>query len=108
MNMLEFMDVFPTEESCKIHFKEQREKVGVTCQKCEYKKHYWLKSKWQWQCSNCGFRTTLRSGTFMKASNLPVRKWYLAMTFMAATKKDYLLVSYNGSWDIKVMILSGL
>jgi len=87
MNILEFMEVFPTEESCKIHFKEQREKIGITCQKCESKKHYWLKYKWQWQCSNCGFRTTLRSGTFMKASNLPVRKWYLAMTFMAATKK---------------------
>ena len=87
MNILEFMEVFPTEESCKIHFKEQREKIGITCQKCESKKHYWLKSKWQWHCSNCGFRTTLRSGTFMQASNLPVRKWYLAMTFMAATKK---------------------
>lgn len=87
MNILEFMEFFPTEESCKTHFKEQREKIGITCQKCGSTKHYWLKSKWQWQCSECRFRITLRSGTFMKASNLPVRKWYLAMTFMAATKK---------------------
>ena len=47
MNILEFMQFFPTEESCKIHFKEQREKIGITCRKCESKKHYWLKSKWQ-------------------------------------------------------------
>lgn len=87
MNILEFVEIFPTEESCKLHFKEQRERIGVTCQKCGCKKHYWLKSKWQWQCSECSFRTTLRSGTFMKASNLPIRKWYLAMTFMSATKK---------------------
>lgn len=87
MNILEFIEVFPTEESCKIHFKAQREKLGITCQKCGCKKHYWLKAKWQWQCSECNFRTTLRSGTFMKSSNLPIRKWYLAMAFMSATKK---------------------
>lgn len=87
MNILEFVEIFPTEESCKLHFKEQRERIGITCQKCGCKKHYWLKSKWQWQCSECSFRTTLRSGTFMKASNLPIRKWYLAMAFMSATKK---------------------
>jgi hypothetical protein len=87
MNILEFVEIFPTEQSCKLHFKEQRERIGITCQKCGCKKHYWLKSKWQWQCSECSFRTTLRSGTFMKASNLPIRKWYLAMAFMSATKK---------------------
>jgi transposase-like protein len=87
MNILEFVEIFPTEESCKLHFKEQRERIGITCQKCGCKKHYWLESKWQWQCSECSFRTTLRSGTFMKASNLPIRKWYLAMAFMSATKK---------------------
>ena len=87
MNILEFVEIFPTEDSCKLHFKDQRERIGITCQKCGCKKHYWLKSKWQWQCSECSFRTTLRSGTFMKASNLPIRKWYLAMAFMSATKK---------------------
>ena len=74
MNILEFMEIFPTEESCKTHFKEQRENIGITFQKFRSTKHYWLKSKWQRQCSECRFRTTLRSGTFMKASNLPVRK----------------------------------
>jgi len=87
MNILEFAEQFPNEESCKEHFRSLREKQGVICKRCKGKKHYWLKAKWQWQCAGCGFRTGLRSGTMMENAKLPVRKWYLAMAFMSFTKK---------------------
>lgn len=87
MNILNFTTVFPDENSCKIHFKNQREKEGVVCKKCGCKNHYWLQNKWQWQCKTCNFRTTLRSGTVMENSNLKVRLWYLAMLFMRYSKK---------------------
>lgn len=87
MNILNFTTVFPDENSCKIHFKNQREKEGVVCKKCGCKNHYWLQNKWQWQCKTCNFRTTLRSGTLMENSNLKVRLWYLAMLFMRYSKK---------------------
>lgn len=87
MNILEFVVEFPNEQSCITHFKERREKQGITCKKCGNTKHYWLKALHQWQCSKCSFRTTLRSGTMMQASKLPIRKWYLAMAFMSMTKK---------------------
>jgi|SRR5690606_7780188 len=90
MTILEFNEQFPDEQSCRKHFKEKREKEGISCKKCGGKVHYWLPSKDQWQCgnTNCKFRTTLRSGTVMHASNLPLRKWYLAMIFMTFTKKS--------------------
>lgn len=87
MTILSFIEEFPTEESCRIHFRKQREHEGVTCKRCRNTTHYWLKSKWQWQCIRCRFRTTLRSGTVMQSSNLPVRTWYLAMAFMTFSKK---------------------
>lgn len=87
MNIKEFVQKFPNEEECKLHFKKTREKEGISCKKCGCKKHYWLKGVWQWQCSSCDFRTTLRSGTFMQGSKLPFEKWYLAMFFMTLTKK---------------------
>ena len=87
MNILNFTTVFPDENSCKIHFKNQREKEGIVCKKCGCKNHYWLQNKWQWQCKTCNFRTTLRSGTVMENSNLKVRLWYLAMLFMSYSKK---------------------
>lgn len=87
MNLLNFINEFPDEKSCQEHFRQQREKEGIKCKQCGCTKHYWLKAKWQWQCSQCTFRTTLRSGTIMENAKLPVRKWYLAMAFMSFTKK---------------------
>lgn len=87
MNILSFIEEFPDEQSCKSDFKNNREKEGVFCKKCGCSDHYWLQNKWQWECKGCKFRTTLRSGTFMEASKLPFRKWYLAMAFMSFSKK---------------------
>jgi hypothetical protein len=101
MNVLKFMQKFPTEESCKLHFKEQREKNGIKCKKCGSKKHYWLKAKWQWQCADCSFRSTLRSGTIMQSSKLPVQIWYLAILFMSATKKGMSACELQRQLDYK-------
>jgi ribosomal protein L37E len=87
MNIIKFIESFPNEDSCRIDFKEVRERQGIICKKCLGRKHYWLKAKWQWQCSECGFRTTLRSGTMMENAKLPIRKWYIAMAFMSFSKK---------------------
>jgi len=87
VKLIKFIEDFPDEKSCKDHYKQIREQEGITCKRCGCKKHYWLKSKYQWQYSGCDFRTTLRSGTIMENSNLPFRKWYLAMAFMSFSKK---------------------
>jgi len=87
VNIINFVDQFPDEHSCREHFRQVREKEGIRCKKCGCTKHYWLKAKYQWQCSECKFRTTLRSGTMLENSNLPFRKWYLAMAFMSFSKK---------------------
>jgi hypothetical protein len=81
------MNEFPDEQSCKEHFRLQREHEGIKCKKCQSTKQYWLKAKWQWQCAECQFRTSLRSGTTFEHSKLPIRKWYLAMAFMSFSKK---------------------
>jgi transposase-like protein len=64
-----------------------REKEGIICKKCNADHHYWLKGKSQWQCSSCGFRTTLRSGTVMEYSKMPFSAWYMAMALMTFSKK---------------------
>jgi len=87
MTILKFSEDFPDEKSCRVHFRAVREQAGISCKKCGCKQHYWLKGKWMWECSDCEFRTTLRSGTIMSHSNLPVRTWYLAMAFMSFSKK---------------------
>lgn len=87
MNIIKFIEQFPDETSCRLHFKNVREQQGLKCKKCGCSKHYWLQAKWQWQCSECRFRTTLRSGSMMENAKLLFRTWYLAMAFMSYSKK---------------------
>jgi hypothetical protein len=87
MTIPEFYSMFPTEESCRQHLREEREASKIICKKCKCTKHYWLKGKEQWQCSNCEFRTTLRSGTLFESSKLSIRTWYQAIYLVSNTKK---------------------
>ena len=82
-NMLDFKKLSKTDEwECKSYFKEYRERHGIQCKKCNSSEHYWLSSKWQWQCNKCRFRTTLRSGTLMQNSNLPLHIWFKAVQIL--------------------------
>ncbi|MFT5824087.1 MAG: hypothetical protein ACI8ZM_005353 [Crocinitomix sp.] len=74
MTILEFTDKFPDEASCRKDFKEKRKSEGIICKTCKGLDHYTLPSREQWEwCKSCHFRTTLRIGSMMKNSNLPVR-----------------------------------
>ena len=89
MNLLEFFKKFPTEESCKLHYKELRIKQGISCRNCKHQEHYWLKTKEEFECKKCKSRTSLRSGTVMHSSKLPYLYWYATMHLMTSTKKGF-------------------
>ena len=89
MNLLDFVASFPDKESCKQKFKEYRETVGVICSKCNHTEHYWKADKEQYECKNCSFCTTLKSGTVMHKSKLPYRYWFIAMHLLTSTKKSF-------------------
>tara|TARA_R110002096_G_C14611280_1_gene723425 strand:+ start:927 stop:1862 length:936 start_codon:yes stop_codon:yes gene_type:complete len=89
MNLIEFIEQYPDESSCKSKFKEYREEVGVTCAKCKGTDHYWKQDKEQYECKKCKTRTTLRSGTVMHKSKLPYRHWFIAMHLLTSTKKSF-------------------
>ena len=46
MNIFSFGVQFTDENSCRNHFKAQRDKEGVSCKKCSHTVHYWLANKW--------------------------------------------------------------
>ncbi len=89
MNLLNFIAQFPDEESCKLKFKEIRDIIGVFCPKCKGFEHYWKKDKWQYECKKCKTRVTLRSGTAMQSSKLPLRYWFVAIHLLTSTKKSF-------------------
>lgn len=89
MNIFTFSAHFNDEESCRNHFKSERDKIGVTCTRCSHTEHYWIKSRWSYECKKCRHRTSLRSGTIMQNSNLSFLIWYKAMFLMSVTKKGF-------------------
>ena len=89
MNIFSFTAEFDSEESCRTHFKSERDKIGITCNKCSGKEHYWIKSQWSYECKKCRSRRSLRSGTIMQSSNLSFLIWYKTMFLLTATKKGF-------------------
>lgn len=89
MSLINFIEKFPDELSCKQKFKDYRDQVGVVCPKCGGKDHYWKKDKEQYECKSCKTRITLKSGTVMHKSKLPFRYWFIAMHLLTATKKSF-------------------
>ena len=88
MNLFSFTANFGSEESCRLHFKEEIDKLGVIC-KCGSSEHFWIKSRWSYECKKCRSRTSLRSGTIMQSSNLSFLVWYKMMFLLTATKKGF-------------------
>lgn len=89
MKLLDFYKNFPDEQSCRIHWKEQREEQGIVCPHCGGTVHNWKEKQEQWVCSKCYFRTSLRRGTVMQNSNLPFMDWYIAMHLLTSTKQAF-------------------
>ena len=89
MNIFSFSAHFTSESDCRNHFKSERDKAGVICPVCGNNTHYWIKSRWSYECKNCRHRTSLRSGTIMQSSNLSFLIWYKSMFLMSVTKKGF-------------------
>lgn len=87
MTIYEFNDLFPDEHSCRMDMKKRREKEGMNCKKCGNSNLNFLASRYEWHCNDCKFRTTIRSGTVMHDSKLPLRTWYQCMALMMMTRK---------------------
>jgi hypothetical protein len=86
MNLLDFNDRFPTEESCEAYLKLKREEEGIVCEKCHGDKHYWTNTIKVWKCVNCGTRVSLKAGTLMEKTHIPLRTWFAVIHLMTSTR----------------------
>jgi transposase-like protein len=89
MNLTLFFQNYPDEASCIEAFKERRLSLGLPCKKCGHTEHYFRKGDLKFECKKCHSRQSLRSGTVMEQSNLPLRYWMLCIELMTLTKKSF-------------------
>ena len=80
----EFQKRFPDEDACAASLFELCWPDGFECPTCGCKECCALKTrKWTYQCKNCDKQTSVRAGTLMHASNLPLTTWFWAAYLMA-------------------------
>jgi hypothetical protein len=107
MRILDFFKRFPDEESCKQEFIQFRLNAGVKYMRCISLKHNWKKKREQWECKECGFRTTIKSGTVMVNSKLSFQYWFITMHFFFVQKRVFPLRKYNENLDTTDINLFG-
>ncbi|OXA86895.1 Transposase zinc-ribbon domain-containing protein [Flavobacterium hercynium] len=87
MELREFFEKYPDEATCIEDFKNKRLKNGLLCKKCGHDEHSFRKIDLKFQCKRCQNRISLRSGTVMENSNLPVKYWMICIEIMTLSRK---------------------
>ena len=102
MNILQFIQTFPNEETCLEHFAKLRLDKGVECKKCGCQtKHYWLQDQKRFKCSKCKTKTSYKSGTLMENSKLTIQQWFMMLHLMTSTKKTFSALEMQRQLGVK-------
>ena len=102
MNILEIINHFPNGKSCKIFLKIFRENKGVYCKACKcISKLYWFSGRKFFEFSKCRRKSSLKSGTVMESSNLPLHTCFTAFLLMSATKKGFCCLEFQRQLGLK-------
>ncbi|KUJ59325.1 hypothetical protein AR687_23215 [Flavobacteriaceae bacterium CRH] len=89
MELREFFEKYPDEETCIEEFKNKRLQNNLICKKCQHNLHSFRKVDLKFQCKKCGNRMSLRSGTVMENSNLPFKYWMICIELMTLSKRKF-------------------
>ncbi|GET28538.1 hypothetical protein [Prolixibacter sp. SD074] len=84
----DYYKFFSKEEICIRILKEIKEQQGIICKKCKNKTHYWKNDKKKFECKECNYRTSLKKGTIMENSNLPLQYWLSVIAYLSATGEN--------------------
>lgn len=89
LSTFEFFNKFPDEESARKYFENQRWQGEAACGHCgstnvvECKDH----KPMPYRCRDCRKHFSIRTGTVLAESRLPLQKWLLAIFMMTSARK---------------------
>ena len=89
VSLYEFFQRFPNEETARLYFEGKRWKQGVHCAHCgsfevsECKDHIPM----AYRCKSCRKHFSVRTGTVLAESRLPLQKWLMAIYMMTTARK---------------------
>ncbi len=107
VNLVELMDMFPTEASCLEYLSLIRWPEGYTCARCG-SKEVWKKNSGLYRCQTCKYDSSVISGTLFQGTHKPLRLWFHAIWYVVSQKngvsalglqKALGLGSYHTAWE---------
>jgi transposase-like protein len=85
--LVEFMELYATEESCRRAIFEHRWPQGFACPRCGHRHAWYLRGRGLYECAHCHYQGSLTAGTVLARTRTDLRKWFLAIWLLASTKK---------------------
>lgn len=116
INLVELIDRFHSEDSCRARLEELRWPEGVECPRCDSKSVNQLEDRYQYQCRSCRYQFSVTAGTIFHDTHLPLWKWFLAVYLIVESKKGIsanqlkrmIGVTYKTAWYLSHRIRDAL
>lgn len=87
VNLVDLIEQFGSEDRCREYLEELRWPDGVKCPRCDCKSISKIHDRHQYDCNSCRYQFSVKSGTIMHDSHLPLWKWFLTVYMMIESKK---------------------
>ncbi len=103
MNLITIFNQFPDQQSCTAHLEAIRWPEQAFCPRCS-SDHVARKAEkamvGRWNCHQCKSSFNVLAGTIFSGTQIPLQKWFLAISLMANAKKS--LSSYQLARDLEL------
>ena len=100
LSLREFLNRFPTEESCEEYLFQQKWPDGFICPKCGCREFYHIKGRKLYQCKHCRHQSSVTANTVMHRTHKPLTTWFQAIYFVASDKRGISACTLAGKLDI--------
>lgn len=86
-SLIQFLEVFGTEEACRDYLTKIIWKNGEYCPHCGSKKIYHFSNGKIHKCAHCRKQFSITVGTIFEDSKVPLKKWFMAIYLLTCHKK---------------------
>ncbi len=87
MTLTDLVNLYSTDETCRILLKKLRWPFGVECIRCKSKDVFEIESQKKFECKECGYQFSVTTQTIFHDSHLPLETWFLAVLLLCEAKK---------------------